>query len=90
MTKASARNIFIGGSTVVLVIFLIMTYMSHTSFPESSHPENITAKVALGKEVWEEHACINCHTLLGEGAYYAPELANVIKRKGEDEVRTDT
>lgn len=87
MTKASARNIFIGGTTVVLVIFLIMTYMSHNYFPESSHPENITSKVALGKEVWEEHACINCHTLLGEGAYYAPELGNVIKRKGEDEVR---
>ena len=26
------------------------------------------------------HSCINCHTILGEGAYYAPELGNVWKR----------
>ncbi len=87
MTKASARNIFIGGTAVVSIIFLIMTYMSHMSYPESSHPENITEEVAWGKKVWEKHACINCHTLLGEGAYYAPELGNVIKRKGEETVR---
>lgn len=87
MTKASARNIFIGGTAVVVVIFLIMTYMSHTSYPESSHPENITEEVVWGKKVWERHACIDCHTLFGEGAYYAPELGNVIKRKGEETVR---
>jgi len=32
--------------------------------------------------VWEENDCIGCHTLLGEGAYFAPELGNVYKRFG--------
>ena len=27
--------------------------------------------------MWERNACINCHTLLGEGAYFAPEVGNV-------------
>ena len=27
---------------------------------------------------------IGCHSLLGEGAYFAPELGNVFVRRGED------
>jgi len=88
MTKTSARNIFIGGTVVVMAVFLVLTYLSHVSFPERTHPEKITASVEWGKRVWERHACIDCHTLLGEGAYYAPELSNVIKRRGEGYVRT--
>jgi nitric oxide reductase subunit C len=38
--------------------------------------------VAAGKALWEKHACVNCHTILGEGAYFAPELANVMTRWG--------
>jgi nitric oxide reductase subunit C len=88
MTKVSARNMFIVGTLVVSVVFLYLTYLSHVAFPESSHPEKISEQVAHGKEVWERHACIDCHTLLGEGAYYAPELGNVIARRGEAYVRT--
>ena len=32
--------------------------------------------------MWEENNCIGCHTLLGEGAYFAPELGNVYIRFG--------
>ena len=90
MTKSSARNIFIGGTAVFVVIFLVLTYNSLSSkvLKERTHPENITEEVEWGKKVWERHACIDCHTLLGEGAYYAPELANVIDRRGESFVRT--
>lgn len=88
MTKASARNMFIGSTVVVSAILLVLTIMSHQSYPERTHPENITARVAWGKQVWEKHACIDCHTLFGEGAYYAPELGNVIPRRGEEYVRT--
>lgn len=88
MTKMSARNMFIVATVVVSAVFLYLTYLSHMSFSASTHPENITSQVAHGKEVWERHACIDCHTLLGEGAYYAPELGNVIARRGEPFVRT--
>ncbi|MBI5885593.1 MAG: cytochrome c [Deltaproteobacteria bacterium] len=88
MTKASARNMFIGSTIVVSAILLVLTIKSHQSYPVRTHPENITAQVEWGKKVWEKHACIDCHTLFGEGAYYAPELGNVITRRGEDYVRT--
>lgn len=29
-----------------------------------------------------KHACVNCHTILGEGAYFAPEVGNVMARWG--------
>jgi len=87
MTKTSVRNMFIGSTVVVSVVFAVLTIMSHKSFPERTHPENITAQVVHGKRVWERHACIDCHTLFGEGAYYAPELGNVIDRRGEAYVR---
>lgn len=88
MTKVSARNMFIVVTVVVMAIFLYLTYLSHLVFPAHTRPESISAQVEHGKRVWERHACIDCHTLLGEGAYYAPELGNVIARRGEGYVRT--
>jgi nitric oxide reductase subunit C len=79
---------FIGSTVVVSIVFAILTILSHKSFPERTHPENITPQVEWGKRVWEKNACIDCHTIFGEGAYYAPELGNVIKRRGEAYVRT--
>src|SRR5690625_3877912 len=39
--------------------------------------------LAAGKDVWHTKNCINCHTILGEGAYYAPDLAKITKQRGE-------
>src|SRR5690606_25874977 len=32
--------------------------------------------------VWHKHNCINCHTILGEGAYYAPDLTKITQHRG--------
>ena len=85
LTKTAARNIFFGGTLFFLVVFIGLTAHSVVYIGESSNPEDITESVALGKEVWERHSCINCHTLLGEGAYFAPELGNVWVRYGGKE-----
>ncbi|SIT06909.1 c-type cytochrome [Neptunomonas antarctica] len=81
-TKAMARNIFYGGSLFFILVFLGLTYHTEKVLPERDHRENITEQVVHGKKVWEENNCIGCHTLLGEGAYFAPELGNVYKRFG--------
>jgi nitric oxide reductase subunit C len=83
MTKSMARNIFHGGSLFFIVIFVGLTVHSHVYIVKRSTAATpLTEEVAAGKHVWERHTCINCHTLLGEGAYYAPELANVMTRWG--------
>ena len=48
----------------------------------ATSPVGAKPQVAAGKLVWERNNCIGCHTLLGEGAYFAPELGNVYTRFG--------
>ena len=83
MTKSMARNIFYGGSLFFILIFVGLSVHSHRYIVEvSTNKATLTDSVAAGKHIWEKHSCINCHTLLGEGAYFAPELANVMTRWG--------
>ncbi len=82
-TKAMARNIFYGGSAFFFLLFLALTYDTHMELPKRDNRENLTESVILGKLVWEENNCIGCHTLMGEGAYFAPELGNVYIRFGK-------
>lgn len=85
LTRAATRNIFYGGSAFFLAVFVALTlhsqhYVTSTSAPSAT----LTDSIGRGKHVWERNSCINCHTLLGEGAYFAPELGNVWKRWGGD------
>lgn len=82
-TKSTARNIFYGGSVFFFLLLVVLTFDTVKSLPERDHRENITPQVVLGKKMWEDHNCIGCHTLMGEGAYFAPELANVYDRFGQ-------
>jgi nitric oxide reductase subunit C len=83
LTKTGARNVFYGGSFFFFAIFVGLTAHSHYYIRTTSTDETTLSEgVARGKHVWEKNACINCHTLLGEGAYFAPELGNVWKRYG--------
>ncbi len=83
MTKTMARNIFYGGSLFFILIFIGLTAHSHYYIvTKSTAGAPLTESVANGKYVWEKHACINCHTLHGEGAYFAPEVGNVMTRWG--------
>jgi nitric oxide reductase subunit C len=85
-TRAAARNIFYGGSIFFLVVFVALTAHSHLYMKNTSTDEStLTDGVRRGKHVWERNSCINCHTLLGEGAYFAPELGNVWVRYGGQE-----
>ena len=81
-TKSMARNIFYGGSAFFFLLFLALISDTESALPETDNRLNITEQVAHGKRLWEVNNCIGCHTLLGEGAYFAPELGNVYTRFG--------
>lgn len=82
-TKSAARNIFYGGSLFFLILLFILTGQSHMYIvSESTDTATLSDSVVKGKRIWEEHSCVNCHTILGEGAYFAPELGNVWVRYG--------
>ncbi len=82
-TKNTARNMYYGGGVFFFLLFLALTFDTSRATPERDNHEAITPVVALGKKVWEVNNCIGCHSLLGEGAYYAPELGNVYERFGK-------
>ncbi|SNS13383.1 MULTISPECIES: cytochrome c [unclassified Azospirillum] len=82
-SKSAARNIFYGGSVFFFAIFIGLTAQSHWHILTKSTDEaTMSAGVLRGKHVWEKNSCINCHSILGEGAYFAPELGNVWVRFG--------
>lgn len=83
MTKRHTRLFFIVGTLLFAAIFIALTIDSHRQFGELTNAENITPEVIEGKHVWHRKNCINCHTLFGEGAYYAPDLTKITKQRGE-------
>lgn len=86
LTRNAARNIFLGGSLFFFVLFVGLTLQSHYYIVNTStNHAGLTESVKRGKAVWEENSCINCHSILGEGAYFAPELGNVWVRFGGDQ-----
>lgn len=82
MNKRQARLFAIGSSLLAAVVFIGLTLDSHRQFGKLTHSENITAEVKRGKDVWHNNNCINCHTVFGEGAYYAPDLTKITKLRG--------
>lgn len=58
-------------------MFIALTVDSHRRFGELTNAELLTPDVVAGKRVWHRKNCINCHTLLGEGAYYGPDLTRI-------------
>ncbi len=82
LSKKQARAFFLGGTVVTFLIFIGLTIYSFSKAQDQSNDENITEAVVRGKKIWEENNCMGCHTILGEGAYYAPELTKVIDRRG--------
>ena len=80
LSKKQARAFFLGGTLVTFLIFIGLTVFSLSKEVDQTNHENITDSVVRGKEIWESNNCMGCHTILGEGAYYAPELTKVVDR----------
>jgi nitric oxide reductase subunit C len=83
MNKKQTRLFAIASTAIASLVFLVLTIDSHRQFPKLTNAENITPAVSHGMDVWHKYNCINCHTLFGEGAYYAPDLTKITQHRGE-------
>ncbi|WP_136669218.1 cytochrome c [Flavobacterium sp. H122] len=83
LSKSQARAFFLGGTFVTFTIFIGLTIYSFMPQNDQSFDEKIDVRIVRGKEIWESNNCMGCHTILGEGGYYAPELTKVVDRRGE-------
>lgn len=87
LSKSQARAFFWLGTAACGVAFVGLTIDTFGQIPTQTRESEITAEVARGKQLWDESNCMGCHTLFGEGAYYAPELTKVFERRGEYFIR---
>jgi nitric oxide reductase subunit C len=87
LSKSHARLFFLTATGGFSLVFLGLTIDTLRQVPARTHSEALTAEVVHGKELWESNNCMGCHTLLGEGAYYAPELTKVVERRGKEWMR---
>ncbi|ASJ24370.1 cytochrome c [Laribacter hongkongensis] len=86
-TKSTARNIFYGGSVFFFLLFLGLTLDTTMALPGHNAKAQLTDQAIRGKKIWESRNCGGCHTLLGEGAFFGPELGNVYVRRGPDFIK---
>jgi len=83
MTKATTRRFFFGGTVFFTLAFIAMTVHTHTTIDARTNADGLTPEVVRGLHVWARYNCENCHTLLGEGAYFAPDLTQIVSQKGK-------
>ncbi|HJT61610.1 MAG TPA: cytochrome c, partial [Burkholderiales bacterium] len=83
MTRKGGRLFALWCTGLATLAFVILTVDSHDKFPTLTNSYDITEEVKKGKHVWHKYNCINCHTLFGEGAYYAPDLTKIAQHRGE-------
>jgi nitric oxide reductase subunit C len=84
MSTQIAKWIFWIGTLVSLVLFLGLTIDTHRQVRALTHADQLTDQVVAGKRVWHKYNCNDCHTILGFGGYYAPDMTKVFWRRGGD------
>lgn len=87
MTKKTAFWIFLVGTLSSAVLFLAATWDTHRQVATLSNVDKLSDQVVAGKKAFEKYNCNDCHTILGFGAYYAPDLTRVVQRVGADGIR---
>jgi nitric oxide reductase subunit C len=87
MNHTAAKSIFWFGTLSSLILFIILTVDTHGRFEELTRADKLNDQVVAGKRAFEKHNCNDCHTILGFGAYYAPDLTRAYARLGEDAIK---
>ncbi|MGC8916701.1 MAG: c-type cytochrome [Thermoanaerobaculum sp.] len=86
MSEKHAKLIFWGGTLSSLALFLALTVDTHRQFDALTHADRLDDQVVAGKRAFEKYNCNDCHTILGFGGYYAPDLTRAYARLGEDAI----
>lgn len=87
LARSQARLFFLSTTLLACGAFGALMIHSFIALPEITNAQNLDPLVVEGKHVWDRANCMGCHTLLGEGGYYAPELTKVYDRRGPDFIR---
>jgi nitric oxide reductase subunit C len=87
MNERIARWFCWVGTLLSLGILAILTVDTHRQVNARAYSETPDSHVVDGKRAWHRHNCNDCHTILGFGSYYGPDLTKVYWRRGEEGIR---
>ena len=82
MSNNAAKHLFIWGSVLCFVVLIVLTVDTMGKLDKRA-PE-ITEEVNAGKKVWHKYDCIGCHTIFGNGSYFAPDMTKATVRKPKE------
>ncbi len=80
LTEKVLQRILVAGTALSLVALVAMSSDSLRKVKAGRTPA-LSDAAARGKHVWNSRNCNDCHTVLGIGGYFAPELTRVLERR---------
>lgn len=83
LSKSQAKLFFALGTGLCSLALVGLTVDTFRRIPRQTNERELTPEAIRGKHLFDANNCMGCHTILGEGAYYAPELTKVYERRGE-------
>jgi nitric oxide reductase subunit C len=84
LTKSAAKAFFLGGTALCSIAFVLLTMDTLAQMPDRSNQDQMSESVVRGHHIWNQNNCMGCHTIMGEGAYYAPEMTRVMERRSHE------
>ena len=85
--EQKARKIAIWIIGVMVLVWTILGILSFVDSENRIRPQTTEVTFAgqnalYGKQVWQTYNCMDCHTIVGNGAYFAPDLTNIYDDAG--------
>lgn len=72
--------------TLVLLSSLSFGLFVTTNLLSSTLPSDLSEQAKIGKNVWQKHNCISCHTLFGNGGYLGDDLTHITTKMNPSEL----
>lgn len=76
------------GSFVFFLVAVVITLIAFAGLVfhslQAVDPIDVPEDARLGKLVWQEKACVECHAVLGHGGYFGPDLTTAWAKHGAD------
>jgi len=85
--EQKARKVAIWIIVFMTVIWVVLSVFSFTDTKDRVRPrtEHISfngVSALKGKQVFQAYNCMDCHTIVGNGAYFAPDLTKIYEQTG--------
>jgi len=70
---------------LMVLLFAVLSVFSFTGSREQALPQQVSFdghSAVDGRRVFQAYNCMGCHTIVGNGAYFGPDLTDLYRRTG--------